>query len=62
MTVSRWAEANGFNPRYCQAVMSGKRGAWNVGTAKKILLALKNQGLLSSDEYVERINTCEVAK
>ena len=55
MTVSKWSALNGFNPRYVQAVISGKRGAWGAGKAKLIFKALVNQGLMTADEAKARV-------
>jgi hypothetical protein len=55
LTVAKWSALNGFNPRYVQAVFSGKRGAWGAGTAKKIFKALVDQGLMSKEEAASRV-------
>jgi len=50
LTVRKWSNLNGFNPRYVQVVIAGTRGAWNVGIAKKIKEALINQGFATKEE------------
>jgi len=50
MTIRKWSLINGFNPRYAQVVMSGGRGSWNVGEAKRIKEALVNQGFMTKEE------------
>lgn len=46
MTVKKWAELNGFSAPYVLAVIAGRRGVYDAGTAKKIMAALRNQGLI----------------
>jgi len=55
LTVGKWASLNGFHPRYVQAVITGKRGAWGAGKAKKIFAALVSQGLMSAEEAKRRV-------
>ena len=50
LTIRKWSEINGFNPRYVQVVISGTRGTWNVGIAKKIKTAMVNQGFMTKEE------------
>lgn len=54
ITMGRWAEANGFNPRYVGAIVRGNRGSWNCGVGRKILKALRSQGLMTEAEYEAR--------
>ena len=55
LTIDKWAKLNGFSPRYTYDVIQGKRGAWGAGTAKRIIAALVNQGLMSADEAKARV-------
>jgi hypothetical protein len=53
INLKKWCDINGFNYRYVVIVMSGKRGAWNVGTAKKIREAMVNQGFATPEDFKE---------
>jgi len=55
MTIRKWSLINGFNPRYAQVVMSGGRGSWNVGTAKKIKTALIDQGFANEKDFSNEV-------
>ncbi|SDP70234.1 hypothetical protein [Desulforhopalus singaporensis] len=53
LTMRKWSELNGFNHRYVQVVISGKRGSWNAGKAKKIKQALIDQGFATKEEVYQ---------
>lgn len=53
INLKKWCDINGFNYRYAVLVMSGKRGGWNVGVAKKIREALVNQGFAEKSDFEE---------
>ena len=55
LSVAKWSALNGFNPRYVQVVIQGKRGSWGAGKAKKIFAALVNQGLMTDEEAAARV-------
>lgn len=54
ITMAKWSEMNGFSPRYVGAIVRGKRGDWNCGIGRKILKALRSQGLMTEAEYTAR--------
>lgn len=55
LTVARWAMLNSFSPAYVHMVIRGQRGVSYSGKAKKIILALNNQGFMTQEEIDERI-------
>lgn len=51
INLKKWSDINGFSYRYVVLVMTGKRGAWGVGTAKKIRESLINQGFATDADF-----------
>lgn len=51
LTLRKWSQLNNFSWRYVELVISGRRGAWNVGTAKRIKDSLVNQGFAKIEDF-----------
>ena len=53
LTIKKWAQINGFSYNTVRAVLSGARGKWNSGQAKKIREALVSQGFAEKSDFKE---------
>ena len=51
LTLRKWATLNGFSWRYTELVISGKRGSWDVGVAKRIKDSLVSQGFAVPEDF-----------
>ena len=49
----KMCDINSFNYRYTVLVMSGRRGAWGVGNAKKIKDAMVAQGFAKPEDFTK---------
>ena len=55
LNVAKWAKLNNFSPAYTHLVIREERGVSYSGKAKKIMLALADQGFLTEEELESRI-------
>lgn len=53
LTIRKWSEINGFSYNTVRAVLSGTRGKWNTGKAKRIREALISQGFAETSDFNE---------
>lgn len=55
LTLRKWAKLNNFSFRYAELVVAGKRGAWDVGVAKKIRDTLISQGFATAKDFAREV-------